>query len=277
MSEDVDLQNQEQQPDVPDYVAEAQTQGWVPKEDYRGNETDWIDAETFVRRGKEIMPILRKNNEKLLKELKEARAIAEEARTTAKEFQKFQKEQYERKTREVEAELVALKQSKREAISSGDGDRAVAIDEAMDLLKEEQSLAKAEANKPAFVPEQPKVTDPSLQSWLDKNEWFGVDTRTTEIANALGRTLQLENPNLSGKAFLDKLDEELSVTLPAKFGKKKTPNPMVGAETTSSGRATTAKKSYENLPAEAKAACDRFLKQGLIKTKEQYVENYEWE
>ena len=27
---------------------EAESQGWVPKERFRGNEADWVDAEVFV-------------------------------------------------------------------------------------------------------------------------------------------------------------------------------------------------------------------------------------
>ena len=46
--------------------------------------------------------------------------------------------------------------------------------------------------------------------------------------------------------------------------------------TTQSGRPSSAKRSYENLPTEAKAACDRFLKQGLIRNKEDYVREYDW-
>lgn len=262
----------------PDYAAEASAQGWVAKEHYRGNETDWVDAETFVKRGKEIMPILRKNNEKLLKELKEARAIAEEARTTAKEFQKFQKEQYERKAKDLEAQLVQLKQAKRDAVSSGDGDRVVEIDDAMDLIREDVAAAKAEANRqPEPSPQSTPQPDENLQAWLDKNPWFGQDKRITDVTNAIGKSITEEFPTLKGKAFLDKLDEELALTYPEKFGKKTRANPMDGSSASlTSGRPASAKKSYENLPADAKAACDRFLKNGLIKSKEQYVAEYDW-
>ena len=280
MSDDV-INNQQEpnhvEPQQPDYAAEARAQGWVAKEDYRGSETDWVDAETFVKRGKEIMPILRKNNEKLLKELKEARAIAEEARTTAKEFQKFQKEQYERKAKDLEIQLGQLKQAKREAVSSGDGDRVVEIDDAMDLIKEDVAAAKAEANRqPEPTPQAAPAPDENLQIWLDKNPWFGQDKRITDVTNALGKSITEEFPALKGKAFLDKLDEELAQTYPDKFGKKTRPNPMDGGSTSASGRPVSSKRSYENLPAEAKAACDRFLKQGLIKSKEAYVAEYDW-
>ena len=285
MSDDV-IDNQQEPSNVepqqtsntPDYDAEAGAQGWVAKEDYRGNESDWVDAETFVRRGKEIMPILRKNNEKLLKELKEARSIAEEARSTAREFQKFQKEQYERKAKELEGQLVQLKQAKRDAVSSGDGDRVVEIDDAMDLIKQDVVEARAEATRePTPVVQSPPQPDENLQAWLDRNDWFGQDKRITDITNTIGKSITEEFPTLKGKAFLDKLDEELATTFPERFGKKKRSNPMDGsAATTTSGRPSSAKKSYENLPTEAKAACDRFLKQGLIKSKEAYVQEYDW-
>ena len=285
MSDDV-IDNQQEPSNVepqqtsntPDYAAEAGAQGWVAKEDYRGNESDWVDAETFVRRGKEIMPILRKNNEKLLKELKEARSIAEEARSTAREFQKFQKEQYERKAKELEGQLVQLKQAKRDAVSSGDGDRVVEIDDAMDLIKQDVVEARAEATRePIPAVQSPPQPDENLQAWLDRNDWFGQDKRITDITNTIGKSITEEFPTLKGKAFLDKLDEELATTFPERFGKKKRSNPMDGsAATTTSGRPSSAKKSYENLPTEAKAACDRFLKQGLIKSKEAYVQEYDW-
>ncbi|CAB4183418.1 hypothetical protein UFOVP1078_64, partial [uncultured Caudovirales phage] len=54
-------------------IQEAVSQGWVSKDKYRGDEKDWVDAETFVKRGREILPILRKNNENLLKELNQTK------------------------------------------------------------------------------------------------------------------------------------------------------------------------------------------------------------
>jgi len=277
MSEE-NLEQHTDQIDTPDTESEARAQGWVAKEEFRGAESDWVDADTFVRRGREIMPILRKNNEKLLKELAIAKAAAEEARTAAKEFREFQKEQFERKTKDLELQLDQLKQAKREAISSGDGDRAQAIDDAMDTVKEERIAAKQslqEAERKAIAP--PQVTqDPDINEWMSKNEWFGTDRKMTAITNGLGTELRAENPNMTGKQFLEKLDQELATLYPEKFGKKRVQNPM-GGQPSSSSRPTTGsgKQAYANLPPEAKAACDRFVKQGLM-TKEQYVADYDW-
>jgi len=57
---------------------EARAQGWAPKEEFRGKETDWIDADVFVQRGREINPILRKNNERIQKELDKAKRDLDE-------------------------------------------------------------------------------------------------------------------------------------------------------------------------------------------------------
>jgi len=279
MSEELQQEVQQEAPEASQYESEARAQGWVAQEEFRGSESDWVDAETFVRRGKEIMPILRKNNEKLLKELGEAKKAAEEAREAAKEFREYQKQQFEKKAKDLEGQLEQLKQAKRDAITQGDGDRAIAIDDAMDELKEQRLEAKEELKAAEEkAKEVPQVTaDPILNNWMDKNDWFGKDARMTGIANGLGVTLRQENPGLNGQAFLDKLDAELAEVFPDKFGKKRTPNPMEGSPNgTARPSVSSGKKTYTNLPAEAKAACDKFVKQGLM-TKEQYVAEYDWE
>ena len=174
-----------------------------------------------------------------------------------------------------------MKQAKREAISSGDGDRVLAIDDAMDELKEKRQEAKQElknAEEQAKTIAQPPVTiDPVLGDWMERNEWFGKDGKLTGIANGLGEAIRRENPGLVGKPFLEELDKQLEEYLPEKLGKKKTNfNPMEGQASSTSRPVSKSKKSYDNLPSEAKAACDRFVKQGLM-TKEQYVSEYDWE
>lgn len=71
MSEENKAVEPEQQEGNEVLEKEARVFGWVPKEDFRGSEDDWVDADTFVKRGKEINPILRKNNELLMKRLDE--------------------------------------------------------------------------------------------------------------------------------------------------------------------------------------------------------------
>jgi len=265
---------------APEIRQEAESQGWVPKERFRGNEADWVDADTFVKRGREILPILRKNNENLIKDLNSTKEQLKEFREAAEEFKKFQKETYERKAQDYEKRIQEIKESRAQAISDGDGQKVNALDDALDVAKDELKEAKQAVKDADKAPiETPASTeiDPGLQQWLDRNTWFGQDKRMTGIVNGIGESLRLEFPLLKGQAFLEKLDEVLAEEFPGKFGgEKKSPASRVesGSGRASRGSSSNA-QTYDNLPAEAKAACDRFVKQKLM-TREQYVADFDW-
>jgi len=263
---------------APEVRQEAESQGWVPKEKFRGNEADWVDADTFVKRGREILPILRKNNENLIKDLNATKEQLKEFRQAAEEFKQFQREAYERKASEYEKRIQEIKESRAQAISDGDGQRVNALDDALDLAKEEFKEAK-QAVKDADTVKVPEPTqaevDPGLQAWLDRNTWFGEDRRMTAVVNGIGESLRLEFPLLKGQPFLDKLDEVLAEEFPTKFGKKQSPSSRVESGSGRQSRGGSNAQSYDNLPVEAKAACDRFVKQKLM-TREQYVADFDW-
>jgi hypothetical protein len=267
---------------APEVIKEAESQGWVPKERFRGNETDWVDAETFVKRGREILPILRKNNEHLLKDLNATKEQLKEFRQAAEEFKQFQKDAYERKIKDYESQVNDLKQARAQAISDGDGTKVNQLDDQLDQAKEGLKEAKQEAKEiqkaPVETPTAPAM-EPSFQAWLDKNnEWFGKDRRMTSIANGIGESIRIDFPLLKGQEFLDKLDEILAEEFPQKFNKGSTQAPASRVESGSGRQGRTGgsnAKSYDNLPSEAKAACDRFVKQKLM-TREQYVADFDW-
>ena len=262
-----------------DVVREAKSQGWIPKEYYKGKDEDWVDAETFVKRGREILPILRKNNEHLLKDLQQTKEQLKEFREAAEEFKKFQKESYERKVADYEQQIKAIRAERAQAISDGDGQKVDALDDALDAAKEGVREAK-EAAKEAVKATPPTTAtptlEPALQAWLGKNEWFGKDKRLTGMANGIGESLRLEHPELKGQELLDKLDEALAEELPHKFGKKGSPASRVESGSGRQGRSGSSARSYDNLPADAKAACDKFVKQKLM-TKDEYVQSYSWD
>jgi hypothetical protein len=280
MAED---QVQDQQPDnAPEgneaVEKEARLFGWVPKEEFRGSETDWVDAEAFVKRGKEINPILRKNNEILMKKLDDKAKEIDEIKASVEEFKKFQKEAYERKQIEYELQISELKAQKKTAIAEGDGDRVVAIDDQLDTIKEAQREAKAESKEPPPQAAAPQQVDPEIGLWLERNTWFNQDVEMTEVSNALGASLRRQFPTLSGRAFLDKLDERIAQYFPEKttLGKKQRGSAVDSTGNVRAG-GSGGKRTYDALPPEAKAACDKFIKQGLFKTKQEYVDNYDWE
>ncbi len=274
-------QSTDQQPEGldPQIEKEARIFGWVPKEEFRGSEDDWVDADVFVKRGKEINPILRKNNELLMKKLEEKAKEIDSIKASVEEFKKFQKESFERKQAEYEVQIAELKSKKREAIAEGNGDLVVDIDDQIDSLKEAQRDAK-EAAKAKPEPEQTAQAtipdDPELQSWLNRNQWFGTDTEMTDMANGLGASVRKQFPHLTGRDFLDKLDDKIKEYFPQKVLGNKAKGSAVDSSGSVRGSGSTGKKSYDNLPADAKEACDRFIKQGWIKSKQEYVDSYDW-
>jgi hypothetical protein len=285
MSEEKEVQNQDTSADQDSQAANQQTEkearlfGWVPKEEFRGSEDDWVDADVFVKRGKEINPILRKNNELLMKKLDEKAKEIDSIKASVEEFKKFQKESFERKTAEYEVQIAQLKSQKREAIAEGNGDLVVDIDDQIDSLKEAQREAK-EAAKAKPEPEQPAQVsipdDPELQGWLNKNTWFGNDIEMTELANTLGSSVRKQFPHLTSRAFLEKLDDKIREYMPNKFLGNKAKGSAVDSSGSVRGSGSSGKKSYDNLPDDAKQACDRFIKNGWIKSKQEYVDSYDW-
>ncbi len=62
---DEQVQQEEQQQQEQE-EKDARLIGWLPKEEYRGNEADFVDAKTYLEKGRQILPIVQANNQRLL-------------------------------------------------------------------------------------------------------------------------------------------------------------------------------------------------------------------
>ena len=241
----------------------ASALGWVPKDHFRGDEAKWIDAETFVKRGEELMPLLRANNKKLAGELNDVKAKLAETNSLLKAsaesieaLKEFNSKAVREQAKEKKAEIVDAIKSARE---SGD----VEAEEALREQLQEQTAALKEAEKkPAKVEEKPVPKDysqePEWISWKSDNDWFGVDKRKTALAMAISDDLRSnpETKDLLGRKFLDKVSEEVDKMLGG--GQQKPGASKVeGGGRGSGGGGSTKGKSFADLPGEAQASCDR--------------------
>jgi hypothetical protein len=236
-------------------LAEAKRQGWVPKEDFTGPEDKWTDAENFVKRGKEINALLRKDNEFLKREVSEMKS-------TMMEFKKFHADT---EKRAYERAMLDLREQKKEAIAAGDGEKVLQVDDAIDELK----TARREEKIAAPAPNQ---IDPTFIAWQEDNRWFGKDTELTAEANLIGEVVKRQNPALIGTEFLDEVTKRVKRMYPEKFtnANRNRPNPVEGSTAKPAG---SRGKGFNDLPPEAKAACQKFEKQNLV-TREQYIKEY---
>ena len=270
MFEELDVQSEI----APEVISEAERFGWVPKERFRGSEADWVDAETFVKRGREINPILKANNERLKREIEDLRKQVEETSLSAKEFKKFQQASVERQVQDYQEQITALKRAKAEAHSDGDGDKVVQIEDQIDEIKEAQKQAKEiKEEVPVKVEAKP---DPDFVAWKRENDWYMKDKRLTAIADSIGDELRSENPNLVGRDFLDEVVARVKEEMPHKFGNTSRERPIAVESAGGSKQVGSKKaKTYDNLPADAKTACDSFVRKGWL-TKEEYISKYDW-
>jgi len=237
-------------------LAEAKRQGWVPQSDYNGPEDRWVDADTFVKKGKEINALLRKDNEFLKREVSEMK-------TTMMEFKKFHADT---EKRAYDRAMLDLRDQKKEAINTGDGDKVLQIDDAIDELKQARAIEKVEV-RPSNQP------DPTFVQWNEDNPWFGKDTELTEEANLIGEVIKRKQPTLIGEAFLDEVTKRVKKAYPEKFTNTNRARPSPVEGTTAPKSNQKGGKGYNDLPPEAKAACQKFEKQGLI-TREAYLKEY---
>jgi hypothetical protein len=259
MTEEVQLEVAEQ---------EARQFGWVPKEEFKGNEDDWRDAETFLKRGKEINGFLRKDMEKLHTKLSQKDAELAEIREAVEEFRKYHNET---EARAYKRAIDDLKKEKIEAIQQGDGERVVEIDDEIDKYKEAQQTKPKEEKK---APVQQGLNE--FDEWVLENTWFATNAEAKYLAELYGKELSVKNPEIKGRQFLDAVAKRVKEEHSDLFENPARRTADVSSSSDGRKPSGKSKRGYNDLPPEAKAACDKFVKQKLM-TQEKYVSEYQWD
>jgi hypothetical protein len=225
---------------------EAIALGWQPKENWKGPENGWKDADTFMRDGEKMAGFVRK---RLEKDFEERIKRIEQASGAALEFQQKQAE------KERTALLADLKAQKAEAIEDND-------------------LAKLEKVKEQIVEVQESAPDPkdvaAAAEFRSKHEfWQGKDWVLHNFAD--GAAGALSRRGLKGAELLTELDKQLRETFPEKFGKVKRGGAV---EADSQNEVSGDEKTFSDLPKEAKSAYEQLAKRIKGFTKEQYAKDY---
>lgn len=251
-----ETQAQGGEPD-PEIIKEARVDGWVPKDEWRGDPDKWVDADAFVERGRHIRPILEANNRRLRDELGQVREVLDRtARMVAERERKAEEIGYQR----AQAEIDALK---REAIQAGDLE---AYDKAM---QREKVLVKPEA--PKEDQQKSEALDPVLQGWMAENSWYTKDNESTLYANSMAEYIRSTQPNLTGRPFLDAVKKEVEARFPTKFSNpaRSAPSAVAGAAKPSVGGKG---RTFNDLPADARRVCMQMEKMGI--KRDDYVKDY---
>lgn len=281
-----DAVGDERLPDTPDTVDaaiedRARLSGWKPKDEFRGDPARWTDATTFVERGEKILPIVLERNRaledklsRITDQLGEVTTRQTETAQAFVEYRDFARKSEERSYQRAKAELEARMNA---AVDTADRDTYQRAKAELDQL--ERPPAAAAADKSEAPKQQPQV-DPVVREWVGENDWFNRDPTLGAFATALhGRLLQ-EKPGLSLRENLAEVRKEIVARFPEKFGNPKREAPAAVASPTAASKKSKIGKSFDDLPGEAKSACDRYIKMinaGNPKTpytREEYVRMY---
>ncbi len=252
----------------------ARRLGWVPKEDFRGDPDKWRPAEEFLDRGERILPILQRDNDKLHRRLSEVETMLKETREASKELLEFtsksEQRAYERAKSEIEARI-------EQAAANAD---ANAVRSEMrnldDLNKQHQPKAETKTEQRREAP-QPQI-DPEIQTWIDHEPWFNKDRALNAYAIDTYGELERARPGMTTAERLAETKRRTMDKFPEKFGVNPDRERPSTVSTPNSGGTSRKKgKTYDDLPADAKKACDKFVRTIPGYTREQYVKDYSWE
>lgn len=247
-----------------DEVREARSMGWVPEEEWRGDKTHWVDAKTFLERGRHVMPILQSNNQKLVSRLEKLDNEVHSLKTTLQaanatiaaleeSHDEDVKAQVEATRKELRAELAnASREGNHESVAELT-DKLTELNLASRDLEdgEGKGKKKKEEDKRAPIFE----TDAELRDWARKNPGFVNNPRKVALGQAISMELRQSGEVSTGAEFLDKVSEEVEKILGGEARPSKVSGGNGGSGRGSSGGGGNG-KSYADLPAEAKAACD---------------------
>lgn len=255
--------------------SQATSQGWVAKDKYKGDPKKWVDAKTFVDRGERFVTNLQQ-------EVAVLRGKIEGFEGTKAAFVKFHEESITRKDAELKEAIASLRVQRSEAQRDGEHEQAIALEDRIDLLKDQQKELKAPIAQDAAPAAKPglNMKDPMLLDWIeDGNQWFQDEPTLRDYAIVLGEQFISNGETVRGRAFLDKVAEAMKKEFPRRFRESSEGGMRNAAGGSGNGGNRDSKnpggagKTERDLPAEDQALMRQFIKEGWT-TKEKFLTSY---
>lgn len=232
---------------VSKWETQARASGWVPLEDWEGDPEDHVDAREYVKRGELFHRISNQSSE--IKDLKRAISGLMDHHKKVKE-------------NEFTRALEYLKQQKKTALEEGDADRLLAVDEAIDTLKQEKQQETKDN-----VSSASKQPTPFFVGWVKQNQWYISDPELRAFADDVGiGAFQRVQGQIDEQELYQLVKTRVMKAYPEKFKTKPNTSPVDG------GTGTLRKPRTDNyqLSAEEEKVMKTFVRQGVM-TKEEYI------
>lgn len=241
-------------PAEPTVEEKAAQQGWAPQDQWRGPPDKWVDAETFLKRGE--------NNPRVLRERLEA-TERRHAETVAK-MEKMNQQALERQKAELAAErdrLLKEYAGNPQAVKQIVDNHATAVNQITTEAEAEQEKQRVLQNYPRF-------------------EAMQKDPVFVAAGYQICEEMRLKGASLEEQ--LAEVDKRLAKRFPEYYqdapeaAPAPTGAPPAGSRQMDGVKITgpRATNYASRLPASAKAQGERFVKQGLFKSLEEYAKDY---
>jgi len=246
-----------------DFEAEARKMGWRPLEEFKGAPEQHVDAETFYKRGQEMMPLLKAENKHLRQRIDQ---LEKNFAKASDFFSKAEERAYQRA-------LDDLKARGAEALKAGDAEAMAAV------VEETAKLEKPGARVDTVDPDQ-RIEE--FADWSKANRWYADNEVMRVYADAQAEKLARTKNGFLDRGDLDavaeKVREKFEDMFPDAFGTAKpAPKPRSPVDGGGSAPPRRTGRSFADLPPEAQRICDKWVANGIIKDRETYVKNYQWD
>ena len=257
-------------PETNDTESRARAQGWVPKEEFRGDPAKWRDANEFIRVGEQELPVLRERNRDLTRKLSEfeQRSKDELARIERMGTIALQRQRDDLIGRYEAAMRDAVNNADLQRYDQLKADRYQAVNE-FDRSVNEQ------INPQPRQPPQQQSVPPEVVDWANKNQSIMNDPVLNMQLQAEHVRILAETPGLSLTENLNQAKAAVASRFPHKFGIQ--PRQGAGAVEGSTPRLSagmTGQKGASSLPPDARRVGERYVKDGYFKDINEYAKEY---
>lgn len=225
--------------------------GWIPKSEFKGDPAKWRSAEEFVERGETLLPIMKAT---VARQAREIAALERAQKEVTEYLTRSEKLAYDRAIKDLKAKQI-------EAVSVADTETFAKLDQ------EIAELSRETPRPPAHVK---NTDDPVFTEWLGRNKWAESDEVMIAYAETQGEFLT-RTTNKRGSDLLEEITKEVKAKFPNKFtNPRRDEAPPVEGGSPPSRKGG---KTFADLPAEAKAACERMEKNYGVKRAD-YLKNF---
>lgn len=263
----------------------ARAMGWKPQDEYRGDPKQWKDANTFVQAAEHNLPMMRERLDTVARRNTELERELQTTRSTHQDqFKRLERMSQVALDRQRAQIVGSYEAAMRTAAETGDVTRYDQLHQARGEAVKAFDQAAWEATKAPEpqqhqqTPQLPPDQQNAVAQWQTANPWYGRDEGMTMLAGMESARIARDHPGLTVQQNLAEVRRVIAQRFPEKFGTSHQATPRNGSASVESGSrmpsGSGGRKGWGDLPSDAKAAGQNFIKQGLFKDQAEYASEY---